>query len=70
MPVSIQQQVLRLEIAVDDVHAVEVIEGQGDFGRVELRNRVGEALLNLVSTEYAKLLPLNVNGSPVTFVAS
>lgn len=55
MPVSVQQQILRLEIAVDDVHAVEVIQGQGDFGGVELRNGVGEALLNLVSTENAKL---------------
>lgn len=55
MPVSVQQQILRLEIAVDDVHAVEVVQGQGDFGRVELGNRVGEALSNLVSTEHAKL---------------
>lgn len=52
---SVQQQVFRLEIAVDDVHAVEVIQGQSDFGGVELGNRVGEALSNLVSTEYAKL---------------
>jgi hypothetical protein len=39
-----EQQVLRLEVAVDDVERVEVVEGEGDLGGIEFGDRVGEAL--------------------------
>lgn len=44
MAVSIEQQILRLQIAVDDVVRVQVVERERDFRRVELCNRVGKAL--------------------------
>ena len=51
MPVSVQEQVLWLEIAVDDVHAVEIVQCQCDFGSVEFGYRIGEALDGVVSRE-------------------
>ena len=42
---SIKEEVLGLEISVNDVLAVQVIEGQCDFGGVELRDGVRETLL-------------------------
>ena len=44
MAVAVEKQVLRLQIAVDNVHAVEVVYGEGNFGGVELGYRVGKAL--------------------------
>ena len=41
---SIQQQILGLQVTVDDVHAMEVFERKRDFCSVELRDRVREAL--------------------------
>lgn len=69
MSMTIQQQVLRLKVAVDDVHAVKVIQSQCYLGSVELRYRIGETLDRLVSMGYKSRL-WNVNGSLVTFVAS
>jgi hypothetical protein len=42
--VAVEQQVLGLQVAVDDVVRVQVVEGEGDFGGVELGDGVGEAL--------------------------
>jgi hypothetical protein len=42
--VAVEQQVLGLEVAVDDVHAVQVVEREHDLGRVELGHGVREAL--------------------------
>ncbi len=44
VPVCAQQQVFRLEIAIDDVEPVQIVERESHFGRVEFRDRVGEAL--------------------------
>lgn len=41
---AVEQQVLGLEVAVDDVVRVQVVEGEGDFGGIELGDGVGEAL--------------------------
>lgn len=52
MAMSVQEQILRLEIAVDDVHAVEIIQCQCDLCSVEFGHRVGEALRKVVSREF------------------
>jgi hypothetical protein len=44
MPMAVQEQVFRLQIAVDDVVRVQVVEGQRDLGRVEFGDGVREAL--------------------------
>lgn len=44
MTVSVEQQVLGLQITVDDVHRVQVVESERDLGGVELSNGVGESL--------------------------
>lgn len=41
---AVEQQVLRLQVAVDDVVRVQIVEGEGDFGGIELGDGVGEAL--------------------------
>lgn len=41
---SVEQQVLGLQITVDDVHRVQVVESERDLGGVELSNGVGESL--------------------------
>lgn len=41
---AVEQQVLWLQVAVDDVVRVQVVEGEGDLGSVELGDGVGEAL--------------------------
>lgn len=45
---SVQQQVLRFEIAVDDVHAMKIIQCQRNLGSVELCYRVGKALMRVL----------------------
>jgi hypothetical protein len=42
--VAVEQQVLGLQVAVDDVVRVQVVEGERDLGGVELGDGVGEAL--------------------------
>ena len=42
--VSVEQQVLGLQVSVDDVHAVEVVECERDFSSVEFGYRVWEPL--------------------------
>lgn len=42
---SVQQQVFWLQVTIDDVLPVQIFEGQGHFGSVELGYRVGEPLL-------------------------
>ena len=42
--VKIEQDVLRLEVAVDDVERVQVVERERDLGRVELGYGVRESL--------------------------
>lgn len=42
--VAVEQQVLGLQVTVDDVVRVQVVQGQGDLGGVELGDGVGEAL--------------------------
>jgi len=42
--VGSEEDVLRLEISVDDVEGVKVVESEGDFGGVELGDRVWESL--------------------------
>ena len=41
---SVQEQILRLQISVDDILLVKILEGQRHFGGVELGDGVGEAL--------------------------
>jgi hypothetical protein len=41
---AVEQQVLGLQVAVDDVVRVQVVEGEGDLSGVELCDGVGEAL--------------------------
>jgi len=48
MTVSVQKQVLRFQIAVNDVVRVEIIKRKGDLGGVKFRDRIGEALLQSV----------------------
>ena len=44
VPVPIQQQVFGLQIPVYDALRMQVVKSERDFGSVELRDRVGEAL--------------------------
>jgi hypothetical protein len=44
MAVSVQEQILRFQVAVDNIHAVQVVQGQSDFSCIKLGNRVREAL--------------------------
>ena len=44
VPIEVEQNVFGLQVTVDDILVVEVIQGEGDFGGVEFRDRVGEAL--------------------------
>ena len=44
MTVSVQQQVLGLEITVDDLLLVKVLECEGDFRGIEFGDGVGEPL--------------------------
>lgn len=41
---SVQQQVLGFQVAVDDVLGVQVLEGERDFGCVEFGDGVRESL--------------------------
>ena len=41
---SVEQQVFGLEIAVNDVHAMKIIECQRDFSGVKFRDRIWKAL--------------------------
>ena len=52
MPMSVQEQILWLEIAVDDVHAVKIVQCQCDLCGIEFGYRVGEALSVDVSKEF------------------
>jgi hypothetical protein len=51
---AVQQQVLGLQVAVDDVVRVQIIEGEGDFGGVELGDRIGEALVISVGEQQTR----------------
>ena len=42
--VEVEKDVLRLQITIDDIFCVEVVEGERDLGRVELRHGVRETL--------------------------
>ena len=42
--VKVQEDILGLEIAVDDVERVKIVEGEGDLSGVELGDGVREAL--------------------------
>ena len=44
MAVTVQEEILGLQISVNDVLAVQVVERQCDFGGVELRDGVRESL--------------------------
>lgn len=44
MTVAIEQQVLGLQIAVNDVLGVQVIQGQRDLGSVKFGDGIGESL--------------------------
>lgn len=47
---SVEEQVLGLEIAIDDVLSMQVLEGQSHLSGVELGYGIGESLLR-VSTK-------------------
>jgi hypothetical protein len=52
--VSIEEEVFRLEVAVDNVAIVEILKSEGDSGRVEARCIIGECVgLAQVSEEFA-----------------
>jgi hypothetical protein len=42
--VAVQKEVLGFQVSVDDIPLVQVLQGQRDFGGVELGYRIGEAL--------------------------
>jgi hypothetical protein len=44
MAVSVEEQVLGLQITVDDVHGMQVVESESHLGGVELSDGVGESL--------------------------
>jgi hypothetical protein len=69
MPMSVQEQVLGLEIAVDDVHAVEIVQCQCDLSSIEFGYRVGEALGGIVSRKSSTLQHTHPNGLLETFGA-
>lgn len=48
---SVEQQVLGLQVAVDDVVRVQVVERKRDFGGIELGDGVGKALRLAQQTE-------------------
>jgi hypothetical protein len=61
MSMSVQKQVLGLEITVDDVHAVEIVQCQCDFCSIEFGYRVGEALgrsVSRISTHSNTYIPM------------
>lgn len=43
---SVEQQVFRFQISVDDIFFVQIFESQGDLGCIELGDRIGEALMS------------------------
>ena len=69
MSMSVQKQVLGLQIAVDDVHAVEIVQCQCDLCSIEFGYRVGEALGGIVSIEFGTLQHTHPDGLLVTFGA-
>ena len=44
MSMPVQQEILGFEIPVDDVHAVQIIQREGDFGGIEFGYGIREAL--------------------------
>jgi hypothetical protein len=44
VPMSVEEQIFRLQVAVNNIVRVQVIEGQRDLSRVEFGDGVGEAL--------------------------
>ena len=49
MTVVVEEDILRFEVAVDDVEGMEVIEGEGDLCRIEFCDRIREPLTKHVS---------------------
>lgn len=47
MPMSIEEEIFRLQITVNDVLRVQILESKGDFGCVEFGDRVWEALVQV-----------------------
>jgi len=44
MAVSVKQQIFGLQIAVNDVHAMEIVKRECNFSGVEFGDRIWEAL--------------------------
>lgn len=44
MAMTVEQQVFRLQVSVDDFLRMKVFQCEDHFGRVELSNGIGEAL--------------------------
>ena len=49
--ISIDEQILRLEVPIDDLLVVQVLEGHDDHGRVEAAPPLREALLEAQQAE-------------------
>ena len=64
MSIGIEENVLGLEVAVDDVEGMEVIEGKRDFSRIELGHWVGEALQIRISARRREGQSMTYVGSP------
>ena len=43
VPLRVEENILRLEVAIDDLEVMEVVEGRADLCRVQPRARLGEA---------------------------
>ena len=44
MTMTVQQEVFRLQVSIDNLLRMEVFQCEDHFGRVELSNGIGEAL--------------------------
>lgn len=44
MAVAVEEQIFRLQVPVDDIVRVQIVEGERDFRRVELCDRIRKAL--------------------------
>ena len=44
MPVSVEEQIFWLQVAINDVQSMQIIECKSNFSGVELCNRVRESL--------------------------
>lgn len=52
MAMSVKEQVFRLQISINDLLRMEVLQSQGNFGRIELRYWIGKSLFRKSELDY------------------